>query len=307
VTPYFSVLIPTYNRAEHVRQAVESLLAQTWGDYEVLVIDDGSTDDTQKTLAQFGSRIQVLRQANQGPEVARNTAAALARGDYLVFLDSDDLLYPQALETYAAIIESCDSPPLIIGSMSDFVDGHPPKPQPENGAEIQVAKFADFLSKDVPIALSNSRIVFQKSLLQEIGGLRHTSPSTFHLDDFNLILKVGTAGPCVVLLEPDSVAYRTHETNSIRDPRAMIDGIISLIASEKKGDYPGGAERRQDRYACIGGIAQFWVLRALQAGKPGEALRLSLKSAPMLAAAVLRKLRLALRKKTPPIVIRKRI
>lgn len=303
--PYFSVLIPTYNREQHVREAVESVLAQTWDAFEVFVIDDGSTDSTQDALAKFGSRIHVLRQTNQGPEVARNMAAAQARGDYLVFLDSDDLLLPQALEIYANLVNSCGSPPLIIGSMSDFADGTSPTPRPQNGSGIEAVKYADFLSKDIPIALSNSRIVIRRSLFEEIGGLRKTSPATFHLDDFNLILKVGTQGPCVVLLQPQTVAYRTHETNSIRDPRAMIDGIVSLIRSEKRGEYPGGNERRPDRYACIGGIAQFWVWKSLQAGSPGQALRMSAEGAPMIAAAVSRKVRLAFRKKTSPLVIPK--
>lgn len=303
--PYFSVLIPTHNRERHIREAVDSVLAQTWSDYELFVIDDGSTDGTEKTLARYGSRIHVVRQANQGPEVARNTAAAKARGDYLVFLDSDDLLYPQALETYANIIQSYDSLPLLIGSMNYFVDGNTPEQQENNGSEIRAVKFADFLSKDVQVGLSNSRIVIRKSVFEKMGGLRRTTPATFHLDDFNLILKVGTEGPCVVLLQPETVAYRTHGANSIRNPRAMVNGILSIIDAEKNGEYPGGKERKWDRYACIGGISQLWVLRSLQAKKPGQALRVFLSSAPMLAAAVYRKIRLKFCKKTPEIVIRK--
>ena len=303
--PLFTVLIPSYNREQHVREAVESVLAQTWSNYELFVIDDGSTDGTQSTLAKYGSRIHVMRQANQGPEVARNSAAVQAQGEYLVFLDSDDLLFPKALQTYASIVQACDSPPLIIGSMTYFADGNPPGQDEKNGSEIRAVKFADFLSKDVSIGLSNSRIVLRKSVFEEMGGLRQSTPSTFHLDDFNLILKVGTRGPCVVVLQPKTVAYRTHGTNSIRDPRAMINGILSIIDSEKKGEYPGGRERKWDRYACIGGISQLWVLRSLQARRPDEALRVLFNSVPMLAAAVYRKIRLKFCKKTPTTVIGK--
>ncbi len=301
--PLFSVLIPTYNRERHVCAAVESVLAQTWLDSEVLVTDDGSTDDTPRTLAKFGTRIQVIRQANSGPEVARNSAAAHARGDYLVFLDSDDLLFPRALETYARLIQAFDSPALLIGSMSGFADGTVPRPPLYNRSEIRAVKYPDFLSKEVPIALSNSRIVIRRSLFEEMGGLRKTSPATFHLDDFNLVLKVGNRGPCVVLLQPDSVAYRMHETNSIHDPRAMIDGILGLALAEKNGEYPGGFARRRDRYACIGGIAQFWVVQALKAGKPGEALRLISGTFPMLSAAVARKIRMLAGDKTQPVLL----
>lgn len=301
--PLFSVLIPTYNREQHVRAAIESVLAQTWTDFEVLVTDDGSTDDTPRTLAKFGARIQVIRQANSGPEVARNSAAAHARGEYLVFLDSDDLLFPRALETYARLIQAFDSPAVVIGSMSGFADGTVPRQPLYGSSEIRAVKYPDFLSKEVPIALSNSRIVIRRSLFEEMGGLRTTSPSTFHLDDFNLVLKVGTRGPCVVLLQPDSVAYRMHETNSIHDPRAMIDGILALALAEKNGEYPGGFARRRDRYACIGGIALFWVLQASKAGKPGEVLRLIAGTFPMLSATIARKLRLFAGKKIPSVVL----
>ncbi len=74
----FSILIPTYNREKHIREAVESILAQTFTDYELLVIDDGSTDGTGEALKSYGARIRVLNQENQGPEVARNKAAQLA-------------------------------------------------------------------------------------------------------------------------------------------------------------------------------------------------------------------------------------
>jgi GT2 family glycosyltransferase len=297
--------MPTYNREQHVLEAIESVLAQTWSDYELFVIDDGSTDGTQSALAKYGSRVQVIRQLNEGPEVARNNAAAQARGDYLVFLDSDDLLFPQALEAYAHIVESCDAPPLIIGSMTYFADGDSPGLDEQGGSEIRALKFADYLSRDVTIGLSNSRIVIRKSLFEELGGLRQSSPSTFHLDDFNLILKVATKGPCVVLMDPKTVAYRVHGTNSIRDPRAMVNGILSIIDAERRGEYPGGKDRRWDRYACIGGISQLWVVRTLQAKKPGQALRVFLKSTPMLAAAMIRKVRLMFREKTPTIVINK--
>src|SRR5579863_7067398 len=74
--PRFSVLISTYNRPEYVRQTIESVLSQTFTDYEVIVVDDGSTDETRQVLESFGSRIRFRRQSNAGPESARDEAAA---------------------------------------------------------------------------------------------------------------------------------------------------------------------------------------------------------------------------------------
>src|SRR5437870_1752222 len=179
--PRFSVLIPTHNRERYVCEAIDSVLVQTFADYEVFVIDDGSTDRTPVALRAYGGRINILRQANQGPEIARNLGAAAAKGEYLVMLDSDDLLMPYALQTYDQILRLLDSPPILIGTMTSFEDG---KPLPESAqavGDLEVMTYSDFLSKGVGVWLSNSCIVVRKSLYEEVGGARHSSPTTFHL------------------------------------------------------------------------------------------------------------------------------
>jgi glycosyltransferase involved in cell wall biosynthesis len=281
----FSVLIPTHNREEYVRQAIDSVLSQTFTDYEVFVIDDGSTDRTPELLRSYGDRIRALRQPNQGPEAARNRAAAQASGEYLAFLDSDDLLLPGALEAYDRIIRTLDSPPLMIGAMIYFEDQPPPARAPEARATLEVWNYPDFLDKRLTVGLSNSRIVIRRSVFEEVGGLRHSTPQTFHLDDFNLVLKVGTYGPCAIVKTPPTVAYRSHTSNSIRGVESMVNGIRSVIAAERAGLYPGGRKRRFSRYACIGGIAQLWVRRAFQCRQFRLAMMLLRESAPMIAAA----------------------
>jgi glycosyltransferase involved in cell wall biosynthesis len=286
----FSVLIPTHNREQYLRQAIDSVLAQTFTDYEIVVIDDGSTDGTPELLRSYGNRIRVLRQQNQGPEVARNCAAAQASGEYLAFLDSDDLLMPCALAVYDRIIRTLDAPPLLIGSMIYFADHAPPAPAPGPRATLEVWKYSDFLDKRIMVGLSNSRIVIRRSVFDEVGGLRHSTPQTFHLDDFNLVLKVGTYGPCAIVKAPSTVAYRSHTSNSIRGVESMVNGILSVIAAERAGRYPGGRKRRFSRYACIGGIAQLWVRTALECRQYRLAIELLLESAPMIAAAGCKKL-----------------
>jgi glycosyltransferase involved in cell wall biosynthesis len=90
VRPTFSVIIPTYNRAGFVTSAIQSVLRQSVGDYELLVVDDGSTDETPQVLAQYGDKITVLSQANQGVSAARNRGIENASGRWIAFLDSDD-------------------------------------------------------------------------------------------------------------------------------------------------------------------------------------------------------------------------
>jgi glycosyltransferase involved in cell wall biosynthesis len=97
--PLVSVIVPTYNCADFVATAVQSVLNQTERDFEVIVVDDGSTDDTDTALARFGDAIRVVRRANTGVAAARNAGLALARGDWIAFLDADDYWVPTRLST----------------------------------------------------------------------------------------------------------------------------------------------------------------------------------------------------------------
>src|ERR1700740_3502767 len=89
-----SVIIPAYNNESTIERAIDSVLTQDFDRFEVIVIDDGSTDSTGHLLAHYGAQIQVLRQANRGAAAARNLAARGARGEYLAFLDADDEWLP---------------------------------------------------------------------------------------------------------------------------------------------------------------------------------------------------------------------
>ncbi len=304
MNPRFSVLMPAYNREKYVGQAIDSVLAQTFTNYELFVIDDGSTDATLELLESYGARIKVLRQSNQGPEVARNKAAALAQGEYLVLLDSDDLLLPDALSTYDRIIRTFDSPPLIIGALTDFQDGEPIPANPQESLPIKVLKYRDYLSVDRWMRISSSRIAVKKSVFSEIGGLRNTTAATFHLDSLNLILKVATYGPCIVVQQPFTAAYRNHETNAIRSLEPIANGILSLVRAEHEGQYPGGKERRADRYACIGAIALSWAIsHCLRGGRVMLSLRLLWATAPMGVPAIWKKISARFRKSTQALVI----
>ena len=95
--PAISVVIPTYNRAALLMQAIDSALAQTWTDREIVVVDDGSTDGTPEVVERYGSAVRYVRQTNGGEASARNRGVREAKGDWIAFLDSDDLWEPVAL------------------------------------------------------------------------------------------------------------------------------------------------------------------------------------------------------------------
>jgi glycosyltransferase involved in cell wall biosynthesis len=110
----FSVVIPTFNRAGYLARTIDSVLGQTYPHYEVIVVDDGSTDGTEAVVKKLESpRIQYHRKENGERAAARNFGTVRASGDYVTFLDSDDLLYPDYLQTAAEAIRTHASPPFL--------------------------------------------------------------------------------------------------------------------------------------------------------------------------------------------------
>jgi glycosyltransferase involved in cell wall biosynthesis len=128
VTPRISVIIPVYNGAATIRRALDSVAAQSYPPAEIVVVDDGSTDGTAEIVERHAGPIRLLRQQNQGVSVARNRGAAEATGDWLAFLDADDLYFPDRLKWHADWI--ADDPNL------DFLTGDQEYRQP-NGTVLR--------------------------------------------------------------------------------------------------------------------------------------------------------------------------
>ncbi len=104
--PRVSIVIPTFNCAPFLGRAIDSVLAQTYGDYEVIVVDDGSTDETHGVVARFASKIRYLYQPNKGVSSARNLALSQASGELIAYLDADDMWYPHKLERQVAFLDT---------------------------------------------------------------------------------------------------------------------------------------------------------------------------------------------------------
>jgi len=117
-----SVIIPTYNRARYLPEAIESVLGQTYKDIEIIVVDDGSTDDTREKLRPYMDRIKYVHTDNGGPARARNVGMRMARGKYIAFLDSDDHYYPYKIEVQAGFLDGHDDVALVCSEFSAFSD-----------------------------------------------------------------------------------------------------------------------------------------------------------------------------------------
>lgn len=120
--PTVSVIIPTYNRAHLIGQSIESVLRQTFQDFEIIVVDDDSTDDTEAVVAAYGGRVRYVRTSHGGCGHARNVGMEQARGRYFAFLDSDDLFYPYALELETRLLDSHPAVSMVCAEMTGFDD-----------------------------------------------------------------------------------------------------------------------------------------------------------------------------------------
>jgi len=118
--PKFSIVIPTYNRRCLLQRALASVRNQTFRDYEVIVVDDGSSDGTWEYLCSLDPSVKALRQENRGPGPARNLGARHARGTYLAFLDSDDLWFPWTLATFSELASRHRAPSILSGKLVEF-------------------------------------------------------------------------------------------------------------------------------------------------------------------------------------------
>ena len=113
--PRFSVIVPAYNSTATLGRAIDSILAQTWPAHEIIVVDDGSTDDTADVARGYGDRVRLVRQANEGVSAARNAGVRIATGDWLAFLDADDWYARDRLRLHAEWIEADPSLAFLTG------------------------------------------------------------------------------------------------------------------------------------------------------------------------------------------------
>ncbi len=154
---------------------------------------------------------------------------------------------------------------------------------------IEIFQYRDYLAKGVSVGLYGSNIVVKKSVVEQAGGLRQSTATTFHMHLLDTMLRIGTYGPCVVVKGPATFAYRVHQTNSIRDISGVANGVFPIIRAERPGQYPGGSSRRFARYACIGGVAWCWFKYALADRQARIVGKYMLHCSPMIAAGALGK------------------
>jgi len=179
-----SVIIPTHNRAALVQEAVASVLAQTWRDFEVLLVDDASTDDTAAALAPYASQVKILCRATRGGvAAARNTGIRAARGEWLAFLDSDDLWLPEKLARQMAYL--AQQPDLSLCQTEEtWVRRGVRVNQPQTHRKIGGRLFFESLERCM---ISPSAVILHRRLLERHGAFDETLPAA---EDYDLWLRL---------------------------------------------------------------------------------------------------------------------
>lgn len=205
-----SVIIPSFNSARFLPEAIESTLDQSYTEVEIIVVDDGSTDDTRKVLARYGDRLISHRQANQGVCAARNQGLSMATGDFVVFLDADDYFLPDKIRDQ---VDAFIAAPHVqmVHSGWDVVD--------EEGAHIhhrtpwtRVPRL-DLESFLLWKPIHPAALMFRKDLLDEVGGF---DTDLSQAEDVDLMLRLLAHGARAIWLRQTTACYRQHGNGAMR-------------------------------------------------------------------------------------------
>lgn len=210
-----SAVIPVYNGARHLQEAIESVLSQDRQPDEIIAIDDGSTDNTPEIIASFGDALRAHRQENRGPSAARNAGLRIASGDAIAFLDHDNLWPKGRLSEMETSLESQPAAEILAGlvEMQDQRDG-----ADASGAQRSLATAHRLNQID---SLLIRRSVFDKTGLFD-EALRHG-------EDIAWYLKAREQNMQFYLLSSVTVIYRLHASNTSHDREDSRDSLLKVM------------------------------------------------------------------------------
>jgi glycosyltransferase involved in cell wall biosynthesis len=258
MTPLVSVVIPTYNRWPMVDEAVASVLAQNYKDFEVIVIDDGSEDGTIEQLGKYGTRIRLFSESRRGVAAARNSGVRQSTGRYVAFLDSDDLWKPKKLEVQVGFMEShlgaeiCQTEEVWI----------------RNGVRVNPKKkhlkpSGDIFRASLDLCLvSPSAVMMTRKLFDRQGGFDESFPVC---EDYDLWLRVAVETPVFLVPEP-LVVKRGGHTDQLSRSIWGLDRF-RVVALRKLLD---AGIHREKRAWVLEALARKVAILAHGAGKRGR-------------------------------------
>ncbi|MBN1315744.1 MAG: glycosyltransferase [Anaerolineales bacterium] len=250
-----SVIIPVFNQGRYISQAIESVLAQTCSNYEIIVVDDGSTDDTRRVLEPYLDRITTIYQENQGSSVARNNGLEIAQGRFVVFLDADDTFLPDKLACQVAIANQ--DPSLgVVHSGWRMVDQ-----SGEIVKEVEPWLNAPCLDLETwlwwrPVSLGASLI--RRDWLERVGGF---DPDLRLAQDTDLMLRLALKGCKMAWFRQPTLCYRQHDSNKTRNVPMHVGYVWQVL--EKfftQPKIPGRIRRMENKVRYTSSLWFAWRL-----------------------------------------------
>lgn len=239
--PQVSVIIPAYNQAHYLRTSMQSILDQTMTDCELIVVDDGSTDDTRQVVAAFSDpRLRYVHQANKGLSGARNTGIAHACAPFLLFLDADDWLWPDALEQHLRALGAGANEGLSAGGWV-FTDSY----GTPRGKPVMPPPLADpsvlLLGNPLPV----HGVLVDRAWLKRVGCF---DESLRACEDWDLWLRLAQVGCPFTTFQRVVCAYRMHEGQMTRQPERMRTAMLRVLDKVySTPDLPANWQAQQDK------------------------------------------------------------
>ncbi len=214
--PKISVVIPVFNQGEYLAQCIESVLAQTLKPHEIIVVDDGCQDDSRYVASSY-PEVKIINQVNKGLPSARNTGIMNATGDYIFFLDADDMMTENCLEKIVEVIKNNPTVDIVAPSFKEF-----------GISNAQVTLMPNPTLQDFKMG---NRIGYfsaiRKSALLEVGG--YSPRMVFGYEDFHLTVNLLSKGKKLITMPDILVLYRTKEKSMIHDAINHHSELMSQI------------------------------------------------------------------------------
>lgn len=258
-----SVIIPTYNRWPMVGEAIDSVLAQSYGELELIVVDDGSRDETAEKLTKYGPAVRVISQPRRGVAAARNLGVSQSTARYIAFLDSDDLWKPKKIEAQVNFMES--HPEVQICQTEEIWI--------RNGRRVNPKKkhrkpSGDIFRASLDLCLvSPSAVMMTRDLFDRVGGFDESFPVC---EDYDVWLRITAETPVFLISEPLAIKRGGHDDQLSRSTwgldRFRIRALRKILESGIQGEKRSWAIEALERKSAV--LSQ----GARKRGKEREAL-----------------------------------
>lgn len=262
--PLVSVVIPVYNGERFLRESLESVFSQTFRDYEIVCVDDGSTDGSSALLQQYGARVRVIQQANSGQSAARNEGVRHATGAFVAFLDQDDRWYPSKLAQQVTVLHA-EPDVVLVHCNYDRMDGDGRVLVAGAALAEQASALASPLGRLIGEALVfPSAMMVRRDVFQGVGGF---DPELRGFEDFDLVARLKQQGR-FVLLNESGMAYRLHAGGFTRAGGMGIIRSRERFLIRMRALYAGDRPKNILIDGMLADCYSDWGIHAAKDGQP---------------------------------------